>query len=147
MNLEINFTSHVPIYIQLTDQIKHKIATGELQPGDQLPTVRQLAADLRVNFNTIARGYRILDEEGIISTQHGRGTFILELVSEEQATTLRRDVLRQLTRSYLYESFRLGYSNEDVKDIFTRKLDEWQEEGAPSAPDNETLPDTNGNNK
>lgn len=136
MNLEINFTSHVPIYVQLTDQIKLKIAKGDLKPGDQLPTVRQVAADLRVNFNTIARAYRILDEEGIISTQHGRGTFILELVNEEHAATLRRDVLRRLTRSYLYESYNLGYSAEEVKEIFNRKLDEWQNEGAPSAPEN-----------
>jgi len=137
MNLEISFTSHVPIYVQLTDQIKHKIATGELKPGDQLPTVRQLAADLRVNFNTIARGYRILDEEGIISTQHGRGTFILELQSEEQAETLLKDVLRQLTSSYLFESQRLGYSAEEVKKIVNKKLDSWQKEGATPAPDSE----------
>ena len=147
MNLEINFTSHVPIYVQLTDQIKHKIATGALEPGTQLPTVRQLAADLRVNFNTIARVYRVLDEEGIISTQHGRGTFILELENEEQAATLRRDVLRRLTRSYLYESFNLDYSAEEVKEIVNRKLDKWQKEGDPPAPDSEMLPDTNGNNK
>jgi GntR family transcriptional regulator len=137
MNLEISFTSHVPIYVQLTDQIKHKIATGELKPGDQLPTVRQLAADLRVNFNTIARGYRILDEEGIISTQHGRGTFILELQSEEQAETLLKDVLRQLTSSYLFESQRLGYSAEEVKQIVNKKLESWQKEGTTPAPDSE----------
>ena len=72
MNIEIDFRDHIPIYIQLMGQIKQLIAAGELKPGDQLPTVRQLAADLRVNFNTIARTYRLLDEEGIISTQHGR---------------------------------------------------------------------------
>jgi GntR family transcriptional regulator len=137
MNLEISFTSHVPIYVQLTDQIKHKIATGDLKPGDQLPTVRQLAADLRVNFNTIARGYRILDEEGIISTQHGRGTFILELQSEEQAETLLKDVLRQLTSSYLFESQRLGYSAEEVKQIVNKKLDIWKKEGTTPSPDSE----------
>lgn len=147
MNLELDFRSHVPIYVQLTDQIKHKIATGTLEPGTQLPTVRQLAADLRVNFNTIARVYRALDEEGLISTQHGRGTFILELVDEEQAATLRRDVLRRLTRSYLYESFNLDYSADEVREIVNRKLDKWQEEGNPPAPDSEMLPDTNGNNK
>ena len=90
MEIEINFTSHIPIYVQLIDQIKNKIASGDLKPGDQLPTVRQLAADLRVNFNTIARAYRLLDEEGVISTQHGRGTFILELQSGEAAEVMRR---------------------------------------------------------
>ena len=65
MNIEIDFRDHIPIYIQLMDQIKQLIAADELKPGEQLPTVRQLAADLRVNFNTIARTYRLLDEEGI----------------------------------------------------------------------------------
>lgn len=137
MNLEISFTSHVPIYVQLTDQIKYKIATGELMPGDQLPTVRQLAADLRVNFNTIARGYRILDEEGIISTQHGRGTFILELENPEQAENLRKDVLERLTRSYLFESHRLDYSADEVKKIVNTKLDLWKKDGATPAPDSD----------
>jgi GntR family transcriptional regulator len=80
MKIDVDLTDHVPIYIQLMNQVKHMIATGELQPGDQLPTVRQLAADLRINFNTVARAYRLLDEESIISTQHGRGTFILRKV-------------------------------------------------------------------
>lgn len=65
MNIDINFQTHVPIYIQVMDQIRHKVVAEELKPGDQLPTVRQLAADLRVNFNTIARSYRLLDDAGI----------------------------------------------------------------------------------
>ena len=64
MNFDVEFTTHVPIYIQLSEQVKHAIASGELKPGDQLPTVRQLAADLRVNFNTIARAYRALEQTG-----------------------------------------------------------------------------------
>ena len=67
MQINIDFRSKIPIFLQIMDQIKHKIAVGELKQGDQLPTVRQLATDLRVNFNTIARAYRLLDEEGLIS--------------------------------------------------------------------------------
>ena len=63
MQIEIDLTSKIPIYVQLIDQIKHLIALGVLKPDDQLPTVRQLATDLRVNFNTVARAYRLLDEE------------------------------------------------------------------------------------
>jgi GntR family transcriptional regulator len=62
MQIKIDLISKVPIYVQIIDQIKHMIATGVLRPDDQLPTVRQLATDLRVNFNTIARAYRMLDE-------------------------------------------------------------------------------------
>ena len=77
--LQIDFRSGLPIYIQIVNQVQAQIAGGILQPGDQLPTVRALAEELRVNFNTVARAYRILDEARIISTQQGRGTYITEI--------------------------------------------------------------------
>ena len=137
MNIEVNFRSGVPIYIQIMDQIKHRIAIGVLQPGDQLPTVRQMAADLRVNFNTIARAYRLLDEAGIISTQHGRGTFILELETAENGEKLRRQDLARLTRHYLTEADRLGYGPDEVQAIFESKLTMWVQDGEPPKPDDD----------
>lgn len=135
MNIEINFRDHVPIYIQLMNQVKHKIATGQLEPGDQLPTVRQLAADLRVNFNTVARAYRMLDEEEIISTQHGRGTFILDPPTPEKAKELRRKDLKRLTREYLASTFRLNFEPEDVQKVFEEKLKIWIKDGSPPEPE------------
>ncbi|MDH5607547.1 MAG: GntR family transcriptional regulator [Anaerolineae bacterium] len=135
MKLEINFRDHVPIYIQLMEQIKHMIAAGELAPGDQLPTVRQLAADLRVNFNTVARAYRMLDEEEIISTQHGRGTFILEPASKRDMKNLRQEDLDRLTHYYLTEVHRLGYSPEEVQENLESKFKIWQLEGTPPLPE------------
>ena len=135
MDIKINFRDHVPIYIQLMEQIKHMIASGELQPGEQLPTVRQLAADLRVNFNTVARAYRLLDEESIISTQHGRGTFILEPPSEEKSRELRRNSLVRLTHVYLNETYNLEFSPEEVHEVFDEKLQQWHDEGTPPALD------------
>lgn len=135
MDIEINLTSHVPIYVQLIDRIKHKIASGEILPGDQLPTVRQLAADLRVNFNTVARAYRALDEDSIISTQHGRGTFILEPVSEAATKELKRKDLSRLTEYYLIETFRLSASPKEVEEVFKKKLNQWEKEGTPSIPE------------
>ena len=131
MNIEINIQSQVPIYSQIKDQVRHLINTGELLPGDQLPTVRQLAADLRVNFNTVARAYRQLDEDGIISTQLGRGTFILEPHSEEETEQLRQEDMRRLTSYYLTEAHRLGFSPEEVQERFTSKLGKWIEDGEP----------------
>ncbi len=139
MEIEINFRSGVPIYIQIMDQVKHLIAVGGLQPGDQLPTVRQMAADLRVNFNTIARAYRLLDEAGIISTQHGRGTFILEMESAEHGEKLRRQDLARLTRHYLTEADRLGYGPDEVRTIFEDKLAMWIQAGEPPKPDDDDL--------
>ena len=74
--ITINARLSIPIYLQIMDQIRQKVAAGELRQGDQLPTVRQLATDLGVNWNTVARAYRLLDKAGLISTQQGRGTYI-----------------------------------------------------------------------
>jgi GntR family transcriptional regulator len=131
MEIEIDLTSKIPIYVQIINQIKHMIASGDLHPDDQLPTVRQLATDLRVNFNTIARAYRMLDEEGLISTQHGRGTYILALPSEENGATLRQQDLDWLTRHYLNEVAQLGYSAADVSQIINKYITQWMEQGSP----------------
>jgi len=131
MQIKIDLLSKIPIYVQVIDQIKHMIATGTLEPGDQLPTVRQMAADLRVNFNTIARAYRMLDEEGLISTQHGRGTYILAPASEANGEALRRQDLDWLTRHFLNEAASLDYSADEVHRIFEKHLNTWLEDGSP----------------
>jgi GntR family transcriptional regulator len=135
LRIEIDFRSGIPIYIQIMDQVKHMIATGELKPDDQLPTVRQLAADLRINFNTVARSYKLLDEAGIISTQQGRGTYILEEPSEENKQELRQKDLLRLTLYYLNEVNRLEYSPDEVNEIFQEKLAEWKSNGTLPEPD------------
>ena len=115
LDLKLDFRSGLPIYAQIVEQIRHMLAAGELNPGDQLPTVRQLATDLRVNFNTIARAYRLLDEAGLISTQQGRGTYIWETPTPETTQKLRRQELEELTRHYLSEAAALGFSIEEVQ--------------------------------
>jgi len=131
MQIEIDLLTKIPIYVQIIDQIKHMIATGNLKPGDQLPTVRQMAMDLRVNFNTVARAYRMLDEEGLISTQHGRGTYILPPSTEENGERLRRQDIKWLTRQYLNEAANLDYSAEEVQLIFEQNIEDWINGGEP----------------
>ncbi len=114
MNLEIDFRSGIPIYLQVVERIKERLAAGQLKPGDQLPTVRSLASDLRVNFNTIARAYRIMDEAGIISTQQGRGTYILEMPSPEVLGSIRAKALEDLTQRYIEDAERLGAAPEEL---------------------------------
>ncbi len=133
-NFQLDFRSGDPIYEQLVAQIKHMIATGTLRPGDQLPTVRQVAADLRVNFNTVARAYRILDEAEIISTQHGRGTYILDPPSPEATEKLRHEDLARLTERYIRAVFELGFSPEEAQTIFAEKINAWAIE-TPPRPD------------
>ena len=132
MEIEIDFRSDEPIYIQIVEQIRRLVATGELKQGDQLPTVRQLASDLRVNFNTVARAYRLLDEAGLISTQQGRGTYIWEQPTPETRERLRNQQLDALTQRYLSEVTRLGFTSEQVSQAITEKLKAWENGNPPS---------------
>lgn len=136
MDLKLDFRSGIPIYVQIMDQIKDLIATGELQPDDQLPTVRQLASDLRVNFNTVARAYRLMDEAGLISTQHGRGTYILSPPDEEAGERIRRQALRGLTRNYLAHAHRLGFSQVEVMEDLHQQIEGWKNGDPPEVDDN-----------
>jgi GntR family transcriptional regulator len=129
VQIKIDFRSDQPIYVQIMDQVRQMVASGELQQGDQLPTVRQLATEVRVNFNTVARAYRMLDEAGLISTQHGRGTYIWERPSEETMRRLRQHSLESLTHRYLFEAARLDYSPEEVLVELERQISAWQEDG------------------
>jgi GntR family transcriptional regulator len=131
MQFQLDFRSDIPIYIQIVEQVRQKVAGGALRQGDQLPTVRQLATELRVNFNTVARAYRLLDEAGLISTQRGRGTYIWEQPSQETLRALQRESLQGLTRQYLSETARLGCSPEEVKEAIAAGLAAWQQGDQP----------------
>jgi GntR family transcriptional regulator len=122
MNLEIDFRSGIPIYLQVVERIKERLASGLLKPGDQLPTVRSLASHLRVNFNTIARAYRIMDDAGIISTQQGRGTYILETPSPEVIGSIRGKAVQDLTRRYVEDAKRLGILPEELEKILCEQV-------------------------
>ena len=135
MDLEIDFRSGIPIYLQVVERIKERIASGWLKPGDQLPTVRFLALELRVNFNTVARSYRILDETGIISTQQGRGTYVLNIPPPEVSDKIRLKALKELTRRYLADAERLGASPEELSQTLKDPLTHWQQTGHQSNHD------------
>jgi GntR family transcriptional regulator len=122
-NIRLDFRSGTPIYTQIVEQVKQRVLSGELKPGDQLPTVRALALELRVNFNTVARAYRLLDEAGIISTQQGRGTYILEVPPPERTDKLRQQALKALTRDYLTEALRLGCSPDEISKSLKEHLE------------------------
>lgn len=125
MQIRIDFRSSLPIYVQIMEQIRQKVANGELKQGDQLPTVRQLATELRVNFNTVARAYRMLDEAGLISTQQGRGTYIWEQPSAETIQALRQQGLEGLTRRYLAEAAKQGFTPEEVAASLHQHIQNW----------------------
>ncbi len=127
LTLQIDFRSGLPIYTQIVNQVQAQVASGILQPGDQLPTVRAMAEELRVNFNTIARAYRILDEERIISTQQGRGTYITEIPPPKISEKLRKESLEALTQRYISEAMRLEFSKTEIRQMVNDKLKAWNE--------------------
>jgi len=131
MFVELDFRRHVPIYVQIVERLKHLMVTGILKPGDQLPTIRQLADDLRVNFNTVARAYRILDQAGLVSTQQGRGTYVLESLPPEQSLRIREEALKALTRLFLTEVARLGFEPDEVAHDVENSIERWREAGMP----------------
>jgi GntR family transcriptional regulator len=125
--LQVDFRSGLPIYTQIVNQVQTQIAGGILKPGDQLPTVRALAEDLRVNFNTVARAYRILDEARIISTQQGRGTYITEIPPPKVTAKLRKEALKALTQRYISEAVRLDFSKDEIIEMVKEQLKSWNE--------------------
>ncbi|MBI5825259.1 MAG: GntR family transcriptional regulator [Chloroflexi bacterium] len=125
--LQLDFHSGLPIYTQIVNQIQSQLANGVLKPGDQLPTVRALAQELRVNFNTVARAYRMLDEVRIISTQQGRGTYITEIPPPEVREKLRHESLAALAHRFISEAFRLGFLEREVSQMVRDSLKLWKE--------------------
>lgn len=132
MDIQVDYDSGVPIYVQIMDRIKHLVATGTLKPGDQLPTIRQLSVDLRVDPNTVVHAYRELDHEGVISTQQGRGTFIAEHPDSEHLSQMRSERLNVIIGNALLEALSLGYSADDIRNTFETRLASWLSQNGPS---------------
>ena len=127
LNLQIDFRSGLPIYTQIVNQIQVQVVGGVLRPGDQLPTVRAMAEELRVNFNTVARAYRLLDEARIISTQQGRGTYITEIPPPNVTEQLRKESLEALTRRFLSEAMRLDFTRVEINQMVDDQLKTWKD--------------------
>ena len=127
MEIEVEFQSGIPLYVQIVQQLQALIMKGGLSPGDQLPTTRQLAVKLGINFNTVARAYRILDKEGLISTQPGRGTFALSTQGKITSKKGKTRHIEDLTRYYLRKAAFLGFEPEEIKACFEKFVQEEKE--------------------
>lgn len=121
-----------PIYVQLAEQIKRAIAIGALAPGERLPTVKALAVDLKVNANTVARVYRELEQEGVIATAPGRGSFVREAGALEGAQRAAFDTVTIAIDNAVREARSLGMSRATVRSLADASLARWytQEENA-----------------
>ena len=115
LKVNLDFSSGIPIYVQIVDQVRALLLSGDLKPGDQLPTVRQLASELRVNFNTIARAYRLLDEAKLISTQRGRGTYLLDADPANDHEFFKRDSIEVQVTTLIQSLLTQGFSAEEIR--------------------------------
>lgn len=132
MNLIININpgSNVPIYKQITEQVRLAAATGKLQVTDQLPSVRALAETLVVNPNTVARAYADLAREGLIETRPGRGVFVIhkrKVLAREEG----RRRIEPLMNTLISEGLAMNFTPDELKEAFEKKLSQWKNEKGP----------------
>src|SRR5216110_2085453 len=115
-------TSHpTPLYHQLERSIRFAIATSKLRIGEQLPTVRQLAVELRINANTVAKVYAELERAGVVETRRGVGTFVSARPREATSQRDRDRHLRELADHFISETHTRGFSIDDVIDHLQRR--------------------------
>jgi DNA-binding transcriptional regulator YhcF (GntR family) len=124
MKIKIDFQSGIPLYEQIAHRILGLLERGELKANDQLPPIRELADELGVNFNTVARAYRMLDQGEVISTQHGRGTYIIGKGQKKNREKNKQENIEQLTRFYLRKARYLGFKSEEIKKCFEKIFQE-----------------------
>jgi len=121
LELRINFSSGVPIYVQLMEQIKHAVETGAVRAGEQLPAIRKVAEDLAMNPNTVVRAYRELERDGILELRHGSGAY----VSAARTTAAKTAALERaagIVGEALDEVAALGLTEAETRRVFESEL-------------------------
>jgi GntR family transcriptional regulator len=122
MFTDLDPKSAVPLYEQIAVRLKAAVATGELNAGDALPSVRQLAGKLRINPATVVQAYRALEHEGFVETRQGAGSFV-KAVQPEVRSRERGVQARRLIRGLLVDAARLGLTRHELKDAIRHELE------------------------
>ncbi len=127
MSLEVAIAtgSPTPIYRQIAEQICRAIATGKVEPGEQIPSVRSLAEQLVINPNTVARTYADLIRDGILEAQQGRGVF----VARRRTVYTKAERLRRIDASleaFVSEGVQLGFTPDELREALERKLKKFE---------------------
>jgi GntR family transcriptional regulator len=119
---QIDPRSPVPLYAQIAGRIRVAVAAGELRPGESLPSVRHLAARLRLNPATVVQAYRDLETEGFVEMRQGAGTFVKEVVPERRASERTRQA-RALVRQMVAEAGKLGLGTKELLQAIEQELE------------------------
>lgn len=128
--LTVDTRSGVPIYLQIIEQVKRSVALGVLAPGEQLPTVKQLALDLTVNPNTVARAYRELERDDVIETAPGRGSFVRGNGTADAARAAAADLTAIAFDQAVREAKAVGLEPTHIRDYVETALARWFPEEA-----------------
>lgn len=116
MPVRLDHRSGEPIYRQIVEQVKYQIARGDLRPGEQLPSIRALAAELSVNPRTVVKAYETLQHAELVVMRHGQGVFVAEDRGSVPAAA-RRKALAEMARRLLAEASRLGADADEVREV------------------------------
>jgi GntR family transcriptional regulator len=122
MMLQVNFKSGKPVYLQVVDQIKSAAASGALQAGEPLPSIRPLAEELRVNRNTIAKAYGELESQGVIETLPGKGCFLKENNSPFKKDARRKMLIEEIDEA-IVAAHHLQVPRGEFLDLVRDRLD------------------------
>ncbi len=133
MLLQLNFKSGKPVYLQMVDQVKAAAASGALQPGEPLPSIRPLAEQLRVNRNTVAKAYAELESQGVIETLPGKGCFL-----KANGSPFKREVRQQLLAeeidAAIVQAHHLQVGREVFLKLVNQRLDVFEQKRAKANP-------------
>ena len=125
MHLEIDPSSHVPLYVQIVEEVRLAIATGVLRPGDRLPPIRDLAVRIAVNPLTVVRAYSTLIGEGVLEARRGTGTFVADGRGRRDHPRRERERLaRRWAGDLATRALRLGIRKEEALEIIERAFDD-----------------------
>ncbi|MEG0157611.1 MAG: GntR family transcriptional regulator [Anaerovoracaceae bacterium] len=117
---KIDDSCRIPIWIQVRNYILHLILSGTCKEGDQLPSVRELSAELEVNYNTVRKVYNDLMKDGFIAMERGRGTFVCNEKKAKEAAGL--DVIEIMADDFIDKCYEMGCPSKTIMEVFERKL-------------------------
>jgi len=127
-SIQVDDTVETPLFKQISEQIKQKIASSQIKPGERLPTVRQLAKDTGINPSTVSKAYLELEKEKIVVTRRGGGTTVARKTDNQSASILRHIRLSNIISNQVLQDLSLGYSPEEIEAEFSLHLSRWWEE-------------------
>ena len=122
MFIKIDAVNGVPIYLQIAKEVKHSIAVGSLRPGEQLPSVREIALQITVNPNTVAKAYQELEAQGIVETKRGTGTFVSEKVIDITHEE-RQKIISELMDRVIDEARHLQMNEDEMKNLLLERVE------------------------